>query len=263
MSDPHTVLQQEGQSLIPGLGCSILMHGGALGTFLLFSLVTSNCGAHRPIIDLDQTMEVSLIAKSDLKVPERASRAPEPKGAEPPVPQPQPEQPPPVKQSDLVVHKDEPKPQPKGRDTDREQALAELERQKMLQDLMNAPEGTVDRNATDPDGTADMTLNPGANPSGDPEYAAYIAKVQAIFMQHFKPLGAITDNNPGLVCSVRVQVDPSSMRVLSYEVVKSSGVPAYDAAAERAAAAVTSLPAPPDRYRSLLAGGYTMNFRAQ
>lgn len=258
MSKTRSVLAPERQSLLPGLGCSALLHGGVLLTGLSFSLVTANCGPRRPIVDLDQTMEVSLIARTDLKVPERASRAPVPKGRaevteDAPVEAPR-------EQSDLVFEKEEAE-ETEGTDTDRQDALDEIERQRMLEQLMNAPDGTVDRAATDPNGTGDVTLNPGLNARGDPEYAAYIAKVQAIFLQHFQPLGAIVEQNPNLSCKVLVRVDEATMRVLSYEVVQSSGIPAYDAAAERAAAAVTALPPPPERYRSLLADGYTMNFR--
>lgn len=259
MSKTRSVLVPERQSLLPGLGCSALLHGGVLGAGLLFSLVTANCGPRKPIIDLDQTMEVSLIAATDLKVPERATRAPAPKGREPvqdaPVETPR-------EQSDLVFEKKDAQ-ETKGTDTERQDALDEIERQRMLEQLMNAPEGKVDRAATDPNGTGDVTINPGLNAMGDPEYAAYVAKVQALFLQHFKPLGAIVEQNPDAVCKVLISVDEATMRVLSFEVVQSSGIPAYDAAAERAAAAVTALPPPPDKYRGLLAGGYTMNFRAK
>ncbi len=259
MSSVPTVLRPERQSLLPGIGCSVVLHVGLVLTAVLFSALSAHCGASRPIVDLDRTMEVSLIAASDLSVPERATRAPVPRGAEQPVPKPAEVEPPPV-QSDLAYHTDEAETH-EGTDS-RDAALEELERQRLLEELMNAPEGTTNRRATDPNGTGDITINPGAAAAGDPEYAAYIAKVQSIFMQHFKPLAAITEDRPDLVCKVHIEVDPDTMAVLSYAVVQSSGVSAYDAAAERAAAAVTSLPPPPERYRALLAGGYTMNFRA-
>ena len=140
--------------------------------------------------------------------------------------------------------------------------MAELQRQKMLEDLM-APTGPVDRDATSPDGHADLTLNPGGVNRADPEYAAYIAKLVRLFQQHFKPLGAVTEGRPDLVCSVFITVDPATGRVRSWEIVKSSGIDSYDAAAERAVAQVGTIPLPPERFRADVADGYTINLRPQ
>jgi outer membrane biosynthesis protein TonB len=254
----RTVLEPEKQSLIPGIGCSIFMHGGVLTSALLFSVITARCGPQRPIIDLNKTMEVSMMSlpKSQLNVPDRAQRAPVPKGSDAPKTD---NTPPPV-ESDLAF-KTEDAVEDAGVEQAREQMMAELERQRLLDDLM-APTGATDRDATDPNSTTDATINAsGAAMRGDPEFAAYIAKIQRLFMQVFKPLGAVTSGNPDLVCSIYIVVDTGTGRIDSWEVLKTSGVASYDAAAERAVAQVGTIPLPPEKFLSLVGEGYAVNFR--
>lgn len=260
MSTPQSALNADSQTLIPGVGCSIFLHGAVGLGWLFFSVVMAQCGPSRPIIDPDKTMEVSMVVlkKTQKAVPDRAQRAPVPQGEATPEPA---EVPPPPRESDLVFEKEKAKTN-KGQKTDRDAALEELKRQQMLQELMNAPEGTTDRDATDPNSDSDISINAaGAGNRGDPEFAAYIAKVQAIFQQHFKPLGAITQGNPDLVTTMFIQVDPATGRITDSEVQKSSGIPAYDAAAERAVAEVTTIPLPPEKYLGLVASGYAVRFR--
>ena len=259
MSRFRTVLIPEKQSLLPGLGCSIFIHGGVLFMGAVFTLITTHCGPSRPPLDLDKTMEVSMVVlpKSERSVPDRASRAPVPRGTAAKTP----DQPPPANVSDLTFEKEDAEEEAGVDDSTREQLMAELKRQQLLEDLM-APTGPQDRNATDPNSDSNLAINAaGAGARGDPEFAAYIAKVQRIFMENFKPLGAITADNPDLVCTVFITVDPASGRVLSYEVSKSSGIPAYDAAAERAVAEVQTIPLPPEKYLALAGEGYAVNFR--
>ena len=92
-----TVLNPERQSLLPGLGCSVVLHGGAILTAVLFSALSTNCGARAPVIDVDRAMEVSVVARSELNVPDRAARAPVPRGAV----NERPDTPTPVEESDL------------------------------------------------------------------------------------------------------------------------------------------------------------------
>lgn len=259
MSDYRTVLEPESQSLLPGLGCSVFVHGGVVGASLLFTLFTTHCGSTRPLIDPDRAMEVAVVSlpRSQTNVPDRAQRAPVPKGSDAPTKSKA--EPPPV-QSDLAFKTPEAE-ETAGTDDAREQMLAELERQKLLNDLM-APTGAVDRNATDPNSTHDMDIGTaGAANRGDPEFAAYIAKVQQLFMQAFKPLGAVTADNPNLVCKVYVTVDPGTGRIRSWEVIESSGIDSFDAAAERAVAEVGTIPLPPEKFLELVQDGYAVNFR--
>src|SRR5690606_33104174 len=76
-----------------------------------------------------------------------------------------------------------------------------------------------------------------------------------LFMKHFHPLAAITQSNPDLVTRIMVRVDPSSGVIRSWEIVEGSGVPAYDAAAERARAARQQIPLPPEAHPGLAEPG--------
>lgn len=247
----------------------VLLGGWVLGT--LGSLLFPSS----PLIDPSQTVEVSMMVlpKSDDPLPDRAQRspAPKPEPAPPPEPEPTPEPPPPepVKVSDLVVP--EPKPQPKAKPkpkTPQERARELIARKdaqrKMLDDLWDAPTGTVDRDATDPNSENDFTLRTlQAGAAGDPEFARYKARVQALFMKHFAPLPSLVSAKPNLECTVEIRVDASSGAVRKSTVVKGSGIPAYDSAALRAAQQVPTIPLPPERYLPLVSAGYQIIFRPQ
>ncbi|NCG17714.1 MAG: hypothetical protein GWP91_01685 [Rhodobacterales bacterium] len=258
MSKIPSVLDPPRGSLLPGLGCSIFVHGTLVVSAGIFSLFMQHCGPSKPVLDLDRTMEVSMMVlpKSKTNVPERASRAPTPQGSKSEAPKTEA----PPNPSDLVIHTEN-APEDNGEDGElRDQMMAKLERQRLLEDLM-APEGSVDRDASDPNSTSDVAINAnGAAMRGDPEFAAYIAMIQQLFQQNFKPLGAITAANPDLLTKIFITVDPSSGRILSSTVEQSSGIPAYDAAAERAVSAITTVPLPPEKFSALLAEGYLVNF---
>lgn len=266
MNEPAatTVLRADPQPLFGWVAVSLFGHGALLAAGLFVTLVGRSCLTSKPIVDPDDMMEVSMVVlpRSDARMPDRAARAPVPKG------DPRPDAPrpttPPVKQSDLAIHTDAPKPAPKGvSDVERrQQVMAELERQRLLDELLNAPEGVVDRDATDPNSTSDVAIHALGNASrGDPEFARYIAQVQQMFMKHFKPLPAITQANPGLATTLYIRVDASG-RITAYEVRAASGVPAFDAAAERAVQEVGLIPPPPPKYLPLAAEGYSVQLVA-
>lgn len=267
-SAPPSLLTPRRQSLAGYVALSLFGHGFTVAALLIVGLVARGCAPAAPVVDLDRSIEVSMVVlpKSRTKMPDRAARTPVPKGTpspEPPAPEPPPT--PPVKQSDLVIHKEQPEPKPVGISDDerRAQLMAEMERQRLLDDLLNAPVGPVDRDASDPNATGTESINAlGTASRGDPEFARYVAQVQQIFMKHFRPLAAITQANPNLVTQVSIKVDPGSGRILGWEIAEPSGVPAFDAAAERAVTAVPSIPLPPPKYLPLVAEGYVVNFRS-
>ena len=80
---------------------------------------------------------------------------------------------------------------------------------------------------------------------GSPELAEWQAKVKALFNNKFNPVGG----KDGLIVEARIRIDPSSGRVLGYQITKPSGILAWDAAAERALAQVQSIPLPPAKHR--------------
>lgn len=267
MSEPEvsTVLVPERQSLLPALGCSLIFHLGAAvsawgltAVYGLIALVVPFCSPREPIVQ--ESIEVSMVAlpKSKLNVPDRAARVKRATGTDA-APQPEP---PPVKQSDLAKFEKTPPPKPGNTAADRarQELLEQLMREEMLADL-DAPEGTVDRNATDPNGAEDLGLAViGAGAKGDPEYARWVAQVQQLLMKHFRPLAAVTQGRTDLKCMVTLEVDPATGQILSWEVSQPSGVTAFDSAAERAVQEVATLPLPPEKYRPLLAQGVGFRF---
>ena len=66
--------------------------------------------------------------------------------------------------------------------------------------------------------------------------------------------------NPNIQCTLRISADSKTGLLTGHAVQTPSGVPAYDAAAERAVSSVGRVPLPPERYRPLLAEGFTINF---
>jgi TonB family protein len=251
------------QPLVGWLALALVGHGSALVGGIVVTVLGGHCVASKPILDLDRTMEVSMVVlpKADKALPDRAARAPVPSG-EINEPRP-PDQPDPVKTSDLVFEKEKAEKQrgiDRSRDRERDRLMDEMKRKNLMRDLL-APDGPVDRDATDPNSTSDEGINAlGSGTATDPEFARYRAQVQQLFMRHFRPLGAIVSANPGIECTVRVMVDPTSGRVVQHTVSRASGVAAYDAAAVRAVQSVGTIPLPPAKYRGLLAGGYVVKF---
>jgi TonB family protein len=247
---------------------ALVGHVGVLVAGAVLSLLAGFLAPSRPIIDLDRTMQVSMVAlpRANKPLPDKATRAPvpraEPTPAPPPEPVPEPE-PEPVKTSDLTFEKED-APAKEGLDIDRlrEKIKRDQERKKLLDNLVDAASGTTDRDATDPDSDSDIAINAlGAGAASDPEFARYKSKVQQLFMRHFSPIPSIVQANPGIECTVSIDVDPSTGRVLSHSVIRPSKVPAYDAAALRAAQAVPTIPLPPEKYRPLVARGYQVIFK--
>lgn len=200
-----------------------------------------------------------VLPKSKSNVPDRASRAPVPKGVVEPTTAPKTE-PTPIRESDLKVHSPEAK-EAKGspdRSSKREALLRDLQ----ISDLLaNAPDGTRDRLRSDPNSTTDLSINAlGTGTATDPDWARYQAKLQSLFLKGFHPLKTITDSNPGLVTVIQIEVDSLSGRVKKHSILKSSGHPSYDASASRAAASVSTIPLPPDRFLDYLRSGFEVKY---
>jgi TonB family protein len=255
----ETVLNQRSQSLRWPVLLSVFGHGGILLMGLISTLFMSHCSARKPLIDPNKSIQVAMVVlpKAKTRMPDRAARAKVPKGTSKKAPP----KPPPVRESDLAIHKPEvaPKAGNPDRSADRDAALKNLMRENLLENLL-APDGPRDRDATDPNSDATEAINAlGPGVRADPEYAKYIGEIQALFMRNFKPLDAIISQQPDLQCVIHVTVDDSG-RVTGQDVVEPSGNPSFDASASSAAAAVTQVPLPPDRFRVLMTQGYTIKF---
>ncbi len=251
-----------------GIVSSMLASLGAhLGILLILWVGSAIWGwifPGKPMMET-QTMEVSMVvlAKSKGAVPDKAMRAPNPKGVETPTAPAPPE--PQVKQSDLAfeVEKPTPVPEVKGdpRAADKRAAeLAKLERARLLEDL-TAAEGEYDQDRTDPNSTSDFSMNTGGKGDpADPEYARYILQLQQLFMRNFRPLPSIAQSNPGIKAVVFIEVDPDTGKVVDFRFKTPSGNESYDRAAEMAVQAVPVIPKPPAKYIELMKSGYQINF---
>jgi hypothetical protein len=251
----------ERQPLLAYMGCSVLFHigtvvvawVGGLGWAALYGGMMMLPFCKDPPKQSIEVAVYSALPKTDKKVPERAARVKRAEGKESKV-----VEPPPVKQSDLAIQKPEPQPEGNVEKVDRQAMLDEIERNRMLEELLNAPEGTQDRNQTDPNGVEGLeTAVLGAAAMGDPEYARWIAQIQRLMMSHFRPL---TQGRTDLKSEVVLWVDPETGDIERWEVRTPSGVLAFDSAAESAVAATGQIPLPPEKYRPLLPEGISVEF---
>jgi len=246
----RSILRSNRASILPATVGSLALH--VVG---LVSFVAAPSCSHRGTI-VHEVIEVSMVAlpKSQRNVPDRLARTPRATGADAPL-----DEPPPLQQSDLVIQRPE-APEQGGNTEDalREQMITELERNRLLDELIDAPEGTVDRNRTSPDGQLDLDIAVlAAGAPGDPEFQRWQAEVMRILMPLFRPL---TQGRSDLSCLVNIQMDQTTGAIVGWEVVSPSGVRAFDAAAERAVQDAGTLPLPPAKYQALLAGGVGFRF---
>lgn len=252
----RSALNPEPQSLALPVLLAVILHVGAATTLACASFLA---GPSKPMIDKNDAMEVSMMVlpRSKSSMPERAQRAPRTAGEQQPAPKEAVE--PPPKESDLVKFEKDAPAKKEGQEADlakkRQKALLD-----MLEDDENAAEGATDRDASDPNSTSDEAINTGAAGSGDPELGKYLGQLTKLFNQNFRPLPAIVAANPDLRAEIRVLVDETG-KVTSYEWVKESGNPSFDASAESAVQAVSSIPLPPEKYRDRMAGGYVIVFQ--
>lgn len=259
----RTVLVPERQSLLPFALFSGVFHvvaassiWGVTAFVSVLSAFVPMCSTPPPIVE---SLEVSVVSlpKSKSNVPDRASRVERAAGVE------QAEAPPPVQESDLALKAKVPDPKKGNVDDSQRQALIDqIKRQQLLDEMMNAADGPVDRNATDPDGVEGAAIAAlGAGAKGDPEFGRWMVQVQQIVLQHFKPIAAITEGRKDLKCQLSVDLDPATGDIRGYSVSSSSGVFAFDQAAERAMQQVPKLPPPPTKYAPWIAAeGVVLSF---
>lgn len=235
---------------------SVLAHSGLVLAVLVGLSVAGLFGAEKYVPR--ESIEVSMVAlpKSARNVPDRAARRKRAAGAD------QSKVPPPVDRSDLAYHDDQADPDPGNTDdATRQEVLDQLERERMLEELNDAPEGPVDRNATDPNGVEGLDIAVlGAGVRGDPDAMRWYAQLQQMLANKFHPIQAITQGRTDLECIVTVRADPDTGEILDFEVTKSSGLLSYDEAAKRVIAEFQKLPLPPERYRPLLPEGVGFRF---
>jgi len=248
----RSVLIPEPQPLTIPLVFAVLLHACTGGALIAADYATDFFSPRGPIIDISDTVEVSLVQlKHTDAMPTRATVAlPEPA---------------PPKESDLTYTKPDAKPRPKSvpdRTSERETLLKELERQRLMQEAI---EGAKTRAATDPDSTATESIQTGGfGGRADPELARYKLSVEQIFNDEFETqkltVKRVADVNPGIKAEYNVDFDPETGRVLGWSPYRPSGNPVYDAAVERAIQAISTLPLPPEKYQDTVGTRFTITF---
>lgn len=221
------------------------------GHLLFFALLLGN--AHEPS-PLPPVIEVAVISPPAAKAAaiQRLTRAPAPP---PPAPASQPTATP----SPALPTPAEPTPaapDTSGATDARRALLDQIERERLLEQIANAAEGAQDRDATRPDAVHNGGL--GSSATGDPAFSRWQADVQRTLNQYFKPLPSLIREHPDLRTSLLIRIDATTGKVLSSSVSESSGIAAYDAAAERAVAAAAHLPVPPEALVASIENGFTV-----
>jgi len=230
-----------------------------LHVFVGFTLYCGNTLwslTQRPLIDLDNVMEVSMVVlpKSPTEMVHRATQAPTPTGQKtathrkvitPP------------RQSDLVIKKKDAK-------TNQGDNSAELRRLILLnaaKSQADAPEASETVQASDPNSTTNESFTIGtAGQLADPELARYIKTIQELFHKNFNPLPTIVAANPKIECKVHVRFDMNTGTINSIKMIRSSGNASYDGAAKRAIESVQRVPLTPARFTTQFTDGYLVVF---
>ena len=268
---PTSTLSPPPQPLGLAVIASIALHLMGVVTFCGWTLL---CGASVPVSDLtDRSVDISFatIRQAD-GLPQLATRPPEPPGVQQPepvpaaAPEPAEPEPPPVRESDLVLNTPDPEPVAPAppdpappaapdRSREREEAMARAVARQAALD--RARLGSEYQEATDPNGNSDETIqSEGAGDPGDPELARWKQRTEAVFLDAFSPL----QTDPNLAAIVSVSFNPTTGAVSSPSLAQPSGNASFDAAAVRAAASITSVDPPPEKFRSIVGGRLRITF---
>ena len=126
---------------------------------------------------------------------------------------------------------------------------------------LDGPVANENSTASDPDSTLDEAINVGhSGLRADPELARYVQKIRDLFQKNFSPLPTIVAANPDIECTIHVRFEMNTGRITNVTTRRSSGNASYDGAALRAVESVSSVPLPPERFKSQFADGYLMVF---
>lgn len=239
------------------LGVALPLSLGGHAALLVALVALGGRASSEPLIDLDDVVEVSLVAlpKQTTALPQKATRLPDPpapeealpEAAPPETPPPETPTPPPDPDRMSLADPEAPEDPPPEAAPDaasaRRQALAEMEReaarQAALAGLREAPVGDANRSATSPDGV-DSAHGTARTGKGDPVMGAYLEKVKGAVYPHFHPV----QKEAGLTVIVDVTVNDQGT-IIDFGVHTSSKNPSYDRAAMRAVSLAGSVPPPP------------------
>jgi len=217
------------------------------------------------LFDPKDVMLVQAVAlpKSTTRMPDRASRTPDPpKGDSAKAKAP----PPPPTASDMALRKKD-APEKRGADkpdqtTKRDELLQRLKREALLKDA-TAALGATDRVQTDPDGVdpADAILGPIGAGRMDPELARYVGQCRDRILPNWNPLPALLAAHPEYRVLVSVSVAANGT-MSNPKVVRGSGDVSFDRSALSAVVRTGRLPPPPARYATTAAKGVIITLSA-
>ena len=210
-----------------------------------------------PLINPDNVMEVSMVVlpKSTTKMVQRTTRK---RVAQGDIKSTQ-KVPTPPRNSDLKIHTPEAKSSQGA--PDRSADLKRLVDMAKVLSQVDGPDSNQDSTASDPDSNVDTQINVGSiGAQANPELAKYIQTIRDLFHKNFSPLPTIVAANPKIECTIQVRIDLNTGRVLSVKTYKTSGNASYDGAAMRAVEAVSTVPLPPERFKTHFSDGYLMVF---
>ena len=196
-----------------------------------------------PLFKADDVMMVEMAGppKMTTRMPQKAERAPDvPKGSDASA------QPPPPNPSYMAFCTPD-APEASGDPNAARQALIDkMRREQAIRDL-SAPEGTVDRSATSPEGS-DVAGESAQGGIHDPEVAKWIKEVDERVRGNWHPLLSICQTKRDLAVVVTVDVDATGKTTSDPTVRRSSANASLDGSALRAVEATPQLPAPPPRF---------------
>jgi outer membrane biosynthesis protein TonB len=209
-----------------------------------------NLGSNEPLFNPQDVMRVSLAPMPYAPIVQKASRAPEQSAVQEVAPTQEPTPPPPTATSEMVLHtekdepdpvekppeKDPPPPEPakaKAKTESKAQTNNQSARDRLLQNL-NAPEGTTDRSAAGPDGSAQGVAASAISLSdAPPAVQAYMQSCMAILHSKWSPLPSLVTANPSLITTIRIPISKDG-RFGEHKIVVKSGDSSFDRSANMA-----------------------------
>lgn len=266
----RTALQPDSEPLALAIIASVAFHVGLVAFIACMGFIVDwfDWRSHKPLLDT-QAMEVSMMVmkKSPGRMPTKAetvkatapvapTETPHSAGAPTETPSAA------ARTSDLSLHKPDAKPT-KG-DPDRAAAIDRALRDALMEEaLADASEGDKNVEATSPDSTSDESYNVHGNGRADPELAKYRKQIETLFKQNFHPLKSVVAANPKLRTVIIVRIDPTTGRVLGYDIHRASGNESYDAKAVFAVESVPVVPLPPAKHAHVVEDGLEITFDPQ
>ena len=224
-----------------------------------------------------KAVSIATIKKS--KLPTRASKAPREQASQPNKPTEKAPTPPKMKSKpdQMVIKKEDKKPEPKEKETpkeqikqrepqnnkqSREEIMRAMAKKEALESLKNAPDGPVDREASSQEGTGEKTSGSGTIGPSDPVLSAYVEASRNAIIPNWAPLPALIAAHPEYEVVLKVEVsEDGTMR--NPKIIKKSGDSSFDRAAIMAIHKTIKIPPPPEKWKASAKSGIVITLSAK